>query len=99
MYAVGLGGMDGKRRYGCCAVDKLDELMPSHVKPTVPRIDIVQARTTAQEEAVSGRPMPALGHVWTAPWQELSDLIQHGRVRSRSGLLMRRGWPLALMLS
>jgi len=27
--------------------------------------------------------MTALGHVWTAPWQELSDLMQHGRVRSR----------------
>jgi hypothetical protein len=24
-----------------------------------------------------------IGHVWTAPWQELSDLMQHGRVRSR----------------
>jgi hypothetical protein len=41
----------------------------------------------------------ALGHVWTAPWQELSDvaagLVGCGHV---SGLLMRRGWPLALML-
>jgi len=27
--------------------------------------------------------MSQLGHVWTAPWQELSDLMQHGRVRSR----------------
>ena len=40
-----------------------------------------------------------LGHVWTAPWQELSDvcaaLVGCGHV---SGLLMRRGWPLALML-
>ena len=46
------------------------------------------------------RPMSALGHVWTAPpWQELSDvfaaLVGCGHV---SGLLMRRGWPLALML-
>ena len=24
-----------------------------------------------------------MGHVWTAPWQELSDLMQHSRVRSR----------------
>ena len=43
--------------------------------------------------------MSALGHVWTAPWQELSDisaaLVGCGHV---SGLLMRRGWPLALML-
>ena len=37
------------------------------------------------------------GHVWTAPWQELSDdaaLVGCGHV---SGPLMRRGWPLALM--
>src|ERR1019366_5717602 len=42
--------------------------------------------------------MPALGHVWTAPWQELSDvaaaLVGCGHV---SGLLMRQVWPLALM--
>jgi len=41
----------------------------------------------------------AVGHVWTAPWQELSDvsaaLVGCGHV---SGLLMRHGWPLALML-
>jgi len=41
----------------------------------------------------------ALGHVWTAPWQELSDvsaaLVGCGHV---SGLLMRPMWPLALML-
>jgi len=41
----------------------------------------------------------ATRHVWTAPWQELSDvaaaLVGCGHV---SGLLMRRGWPLALML-
>jgi hypothetical protein len=38
-------------------------------------------------------------HVWTAPWQELFDvgaaLVGCGHV---SGLLMRRVWPLALML-
>src|SRR5712672_1962670 len=43
--------------------------------------------------------MSELGHVWTAPWQELSDvfaaLVGCGHV---SGLLMRRVWPLALML-
>jgi hypothetical protein len=37
--------------------------------------------------------------VWTAPWQELSDvsaaLVGCGHV---SGLWMRRVWPLALML-
>jgi hypothetical protein len=41
----------------------------------------------------------ALGHVWTAPWQGLSDvtaaLVGCGHV---SGLLMRQVWPLALML-
>ena len=43
-----------------------------------------------------GHPMSALGHVWTAPWQELSDvaaaLVGCGHV---SGLLMRRmcRWP------
>jgi hypothetical protein len=40
-----------------------------------------------------------MGHVWTAPWQELSGacaaLVGCGHV---SGLLMRRVWPLALML-
>jgi hypothetical protein len=40
-----------------------------------------------------------LGHVWTAPWQGLSDaaaaLVECGHV---SGLLMRRMWPPALML-
>ena len=40
-----------------------------------------------------------IGHVWTAPWQELSDvsaaLVGCGHV---SGLLMRPVWPLALML-
>jgi len=43
--------------------------------------------------------MSALGHVWTAPWQGLSDgaaaLVGCGHV---SGLLMRLVWPLALML-
>src|SRR5229473_4160147 len=43
--------------------------------------------------------MTALGHVWTAPWQELSDvsaaLVGCGHV---SGLLVRQVWPLALML-
>ena len=43
--------------------------------------------------------MSPMGHVWTAPWQELSDvaaaLVGCGHV---SGLLMRRGWQLTLML-
>src|SRR6188472_994434 len=43
--------------------------------------------------------MSASGHVWTAPWQELSDvsaaLVGCGHV---SGLSMRQVWPLALML-
>ena len=45
------------------------------------------------------RPDHTLGHVWTAPWQELFDvsaaLVGCGHV---SGLLMRPVWPLALML-
>jgi hypothetical protein len=44
-------------------------------------------------------PMSASGHVWTAPWQVLSNvsaaLVGCGHV---SGLLMRQVWPLALML-
>jgi hypothetical protein len=43
--------------------------------------------------------MSALGHVWTAPWQEQSDgvagLVGCGHV---CGLLVRHDWPLALML-
>jgi hypothetical protein len=43
--------------------------------------------------------MSVEGHVWTAPWQELSDvsaaLVGCGHV---SGLLMQPMWPLALML-
>ena len=43
--------------------------------------------------------MSPMGHVWTAPWQELSDvsaaLVGCGHV---SGLLVRQVWPLALML-
>ena len=43
--------------------------------------------------------MSTSGHVWTAPWQELSDvaavLVGCGHV---SGLLMRQVSPLALML-
>jgi hypothetical protein len=43
--------------------------------------------------------MSALGHVSTASWQGLSNmpaaLVGCGHV---SGLLMRHGWPLALML-
>jgi hypothetical protein len=42
--------------------------------------------------------MSALGHVWTAPWQEHCDvaaaLVGCGHV---SGLLMRHDRPLALM--
>ena len=40
-----------------------------------------------------------MGHVWTAPWQELSDVLRHwsGAVTC-PGLLVRQVWPLALML-
>ena len=53
-----------------------------------------QKRTSAVHKLRS-----ALGHVWTAPWQELSDaaaaLVGCGHV---SGLFVRRVRPLALML-
>ena len=42
--------------------------------------------------------MSALGHVWTAPWQELSDGLQLVGCGHVSGLLVRQVWPLALML-
>ena len=40
-----------------------------------------------------------LGHVWTAPWQELSDVLQYwsGAVTCPA-CLCGRIWPLALML-
>jgi len=48
---------------------------------------------------IKQRGTQTLGHVWTAPWQELSDrfaaLVGYGHV---SGLLTRQVWPLALML-
>ncbi len=52
-------------------------------------------RNKSQQIVVAGL-MTGLGHVWTAPWQELSDvaaaLVGCGHV---SGLLMRRmcRWP------
>src|SRR5262249_5759258 len=56
-------------------------------------------RVATKSIALVGLGMSALGHVWTAPWQELSNvaaaLVGCGHV---SGLLMRRGKPLALML-
>jgi hypothetical protein len=43
--------------------------------------------------------MSALGHVWTAPWQELSDVAcSIGRVRSRVRPVDAADVPLALML-
>src|SRR5215475_11679445 len=43
--------------------------------------------------------MPALGHVWTAPpWQELSELLQHCRVRSCVRPVCAAVKPLAIML-
>jgi len=43
--------------------------------------------------------MSLKGDVWTAPWQELSNvaaaLVGCGHV---SGLFVRHGWPLAIML-
>jgi hypothetical protein len=60
---------------------------------------LIGAETGIKTIAASAQPMSLLGHVWTAPWQELSDisaaLVGCGHV---SGLLMRQVWPLALML-
>src|SRR5271155_332945 len=42
-----------------------------------------QCPIPSNRSALFSLSMSGLGHVWTAPWQELSDLIQHGRVRSR----------------
>jgi hypothetical protein len=39
-----------------------------------------------------------LGHVWTAPRQDLSDVAASVGCGHVSGLLMRQVWPLALML-
>jgi len=40
-----------------------------------------RGRTASEKRQVSRSiccdPMSALGHVWTAPWQELSDGLQH----------------------
>ena len=60
-----------------------------------------RAANKSNEIAASQRHgMLPLGHVWTAPWQELSyvaaALVGCCHV---SGLFVRRGWPLALMLS
>jgi len=59
----------------------------------------VTAESSVANGACNGFSMTALGHVWTAPLQELSDvcaeLVGCGHV---SGLLMRPMWPLALML-
>ena len=66
---------------------------------TAQRIGRAAAPAQYSQPWSGGDRMTALRHVWTAPWQELSDvcaaLVGCGHV---SGLLMRRGWPLALML-
>jgi hypothetical protein len=62
---------------------------------------VVQIYTNrfARANEIANVVMSVLGHVWTAPWQGLSDvaaaLVGCGHV---SGLLMRQVWPLALML-
>src|SRR5262249_2875814 len=57
-------------------------------------------RTSQSSRRMTRSPaISALGHVWTAPWQELSNvaaaLVGCGHV---SGLFVRRGKPLALVL-
>src|SRR5271167_2724889 len=50
-------------------------------------------------DAGKKRPMSQMGHVWTAPWQELSDVLQYwsGAVTCPA-CFCGRIWPLALML-
>src|SRR3954469_2761245 len=64
-----------------------------------PCVSVPALRIKAYRAAARLGPTSEMGHVWTAPWQELSDvsaaLVGCGHV---SGLLMRRVWPLALML-
>src|SRR5262249_12419767 len=64
------------------------------------RLSLSSFRFWKEKNKRQARDAPsALGHVWTAPWQELSDvaaaLVGCGHV---SGLFVRRIWPLALML-
>src|SRR5262249_59341951 len=63
------------------------------------RDGVARARFTPECDNVRATGTSAMGHVWTAPWQELSDvataLVGCGHV---SGLFVRRIWPLALML-
>jgi hypothetical protein len=78
-----------------------DLLPASAVCAVLPALGAVQFSVSYRECGISysALSMSALGHVWTAPWQELSDvaaaLVGCGHV---SGLLMRQVWPLALML-
>jgi hypothetical protein len=56
-----------------------------------PSNTLAHHRTTTVQRGTAKGPMSALGHVWTAPWQELSDvaaaLVGCGHV---SGLFVRR---------
>ena len=55
-----------------------------------PNADGITVEDVDYDTNCNKRPMSAVGHVWTAPWQELSDvsaaLVGCGHV---SGLLMR----------
>src|SRR5262249_16010315 len=85
-----------ERPCGCRTSNYFDELAPSHRLPRGSGQGIVAVQTTTRK---ASQPMSALGHVWTAPWQELSDvaaaLVGCGHV---SGLFVRRIWPLRLLL-
>src|SRR5262245_11780276 len=79
-------------RYSAAVLESRSQSLILRTKRIFSKLDrspIWEIRTT----------MSALGHVWTAPWQELSDvaaaLVGCGHV---SGLFVRRIWPLALML-
>ncbi|MGA7183050.1 MAG: hypothetical protein WBY67_07045, partial [Pseudolabrys sp.] len=77
------------------ATDETDKFPPPHCLASGPRGNSGSLVRHSKTKSSTS----AMGHVWTAPWQELSDvcaaLVGCGHV---SGLLMRRGRPLALML-
>src|SRR5262249_4382580 len=92
-----------RERPRCRTAKKCDELAPPHTGPkgvALREFYLVLGLVTRKFGLNNGSDgMSALGHVWTAPWQELSDaaaaLVGCGHV---SGLIVRRIWPLALML-
>src|SRR6516165_7808962 len=57
----------------------------------------VRSTLRKRKSGLSGD-LSALGHVWTAPWQELSDVLQHWSGAVTCPACWCGRWPLALML-